>query len=187
MRVYDFDGTVYDGESSVDFFLWSIKKRPRNLRLLPKVLRMLWRYKRLKVSKEDLFSAVSRYGADFLGGFDDITAEIRYFWDSHERKVKRWYLAQKSADDVFLSASPEILIGEIACRLGVEHTIASQIDIKTGEVVSLCYRDNKCARFREKFPDGEIDEFYTDSENDRAVFGMAKNVYLVRGDNLRKL
>lgn len=38
MRVFDFDGTIYDGESSVDFFLYSLRRHPKNLRLLPKVL-----------------------------------------------------------------------------------------------------------------------------------------------------
>ena len=25
--VYDFDGTIYDGDSSIDFFLYAIKKK----------------------------------------------------------------------------------------------------------------------------------------------------------------
>ena len=28
MNVYDFDGTIYDGDSSVDFWLYSIRKKP---------------------------------------------------------------------------------------------------------------------------------------------------------------
>lgn len=187
MRVYDFDGTVYDGESSVDFFLWSLKKHPENLKLLPKVLKMLWRYKRLKVSEEELFCAIAKYGVEFLRRFDDIEKEISLFWDSHEKKIKKWYLEQKTPEDVFLTASPDILVGELARRIGVRHTIASKIDLKGGEVVSLCYRKNKCARFCEEFPDTEMEEFYTDSENDREVFKMAQRVYIVRGNSLKKI
>lgn len=187
MRVYDFDGTVYDGESSVDFFLWSLKKHPKNLKLLPKVLKMLWRYKRLRVSEEELFCVIAKYGMEFLRCFDDIEKEISLFWDSHEKKIKNWYLAQKTPEDVFLSASPEILVGELARRIGVKNTIASRLDIESGKVINLCYRKNKCARFYEAFPDTEMEEFYTDSENDREVFKTAGRVYLVRKNKLTKI
>ena len=28
MNVYDFDGTIYDGDSSIDFYLFCIKRKP---------------------------------------------------------------------------------------------------------------------------------------------------------------
>lgn len=28
MNVYDFDGTIYDGDSTVDFYLYCIRKHP---------------------------------------------------------------------------------------------------------------------------------------------------------------
>ena len=33
MNIYDFDGTIYDGDSSIDFFKYSLKKH-KNLFLL---------------------------------------------------------------------------------------------------------------------------------------------------------
>ena len=36
MNVYDFDGTIYEGDSTVDFFLYALKNRPSVLRYLPK-------------------------------------------------------------------------------------------------------------------------------------------------------
>lgn len=36
MNVYDFDGTIYDGDSSVDFFLYALKRMPSLIRYAPR-------------------------------------------------------------------------------------------------------------------------------------------------------
>ena len=36
MNVYDFDGTIYDGDSTVDFFLFVLKKKPSLLLNVPR-------------------------------------------------------------------------------------------------------------------------------------------------------
>ena len=36
MNVYDFDGTIYDGDSTIDFFFYSLKKKPSLICYLPK-------------------------------------------------------------------------------------------------------------------------------------------------------
>ena len=36
--VYDFDGTIYDGDSSIDFFLYALKKNKKLWKYLPKIL-----------------------------------------------------------------------------------------------------------------------------------------------------
>ena len=33
--VYDFDGTIYDGDSTVDFWLYCLRRKPSLLRFLP--------------------------------------------------------------------------------------------------------------------------------------------------------
>ena len=35
MDVYDFDGTIYDGDSSIDFYLFCLKKYIKLLRYIP--------------------------------------------------------------------------------------------------------------------------------------------------------
>ena len=36
--VYDFDGTIYDGDSTVDFFLFSLRRNPKILFQLPIII-----------------------------------------------------------------------------------------------------------------------------------------------------
>ncbi len=186
MRVFDFDGTIYDGESSVDFFKYTLRRHPKNFRYLPRVLYMLSRYKRLKVSSDELFCALERYGAEFLKTIGDISSEIRSFWDINEHKIKPFYLNDRRPDDVILSASPDFLINEAARRLGISTVIASKFDLERGKVIDLCYHTNKCERFRAVFPDAKIDEFYTDSENDKAVFELADKVFMVNGNTIKR-
>ena len=38
MNIYDFDGTIYDGDSSIDFFKYCIHKNKKCLLILPKFL-----------------------------------------------------------------------------------------------------------------------------------------------------
>lgn len=187
MRVFDFDGTIYDGESSVDFFLFELKRHPENLLLLPKVLHSLIRYKRLKVSFDELWHGLERYGERFLATIPDLMGDIKLFWDMHSKKIKKSYLKMMREDDVILSAGPDFLIKEMAGRLGIKTVIASEYDFSNKKILTLCYRDRKCDCFHNHFPGRRMDEFYTDSENDRAVFALADKVFIVKGDNIKEL
>lgn len=35
MRVFDFDNTIYDGESVIDFYLFSLRRNPKVARYVP--------------------------------------------------------------------------------------------------------------------------------------------------------
>lgn len=45
MRVFDFDGTIYDGESLFDLYMFSARYEPKVLRHLAQVLRYAVQYK----------------------------------------------------------------------------------------------------------------------------------------------
>ncbi len=187
MRVFDFDGTIYDGESCVDFFLFSLRKHPKNITLLPRVLYMLWRYKRLKITPDELTLALEKYAGKFLSRIDDLNGDIVEFWNTHSKKIKPFYSKIKQADDVILSASPDFLLNEITNRLGIKTVISSSFDIEKSKIIRLCYHENKCEYFKKLFPDSRIDEFYTDSENDQAVFALSDKIFMVKGNNISEL
>ena len=76
MTVYDFDNTIYDGESGVDLFLYCLKRDPALIRKLPWGLKILRDYKVSKLSIDDIIHKyspeVERYGVEKVG---DLTAE----------------------------------------------------------------------------------------------------------------
>ena len=56
MNIYDFDNTIYDGESFFDFFLEYVKVNPAIARFLPKVMFAFLKYKLGKVTVEQMMT-----------------------------------------------------------------------------------------------------------------------------------
>lgn len=187
MNVYDFDNTIYDGESAVDFFFMCAKKKPSLFRLLPLILVKLIKYKMCKITIDELEYFVEKYSYSLILEIGDVEKLVKEFWDKNISKVKPYYKNQKKEDDLILSATAGFLLSEFSRRMGGIKYISSEIDIKKGRVLRVCFRDNKAEIFKASYPDVEIDEFYTDSMNDKPIIDMAKSAYLVKGNNLKKI
>ena len=72
-------------------------------------------------------------------------------------------------------------------RMGIKHYIGSSIDKETGKFIRLCFLENKVKAFYEIYPDRHIENFYTDSMNDKAMMDIADNVYLVKKNKITKI
>ena len=187
MNVYDFDNTIYNGESVIDFFWFCVKKKPQVLRFLPAVASALIRYKLQRMPVEALEVQAEKYLGIFLRHVTDLPALVREFWDVHQHKIKAFYLQNQKEDDVIISASCDFLLTEICRRFRIAHLLCSEVDLETGRIKTVCYREKKPALFLEKFPDAEIENFYSDSLNDLPMMRMAKNAYLVKGSKVTKM
>jgi phosphoserine phosphatase len=59
------------------------------------------------------------------------------------------------------------------------------IDIHTGKYDGLnCHGEEKVRSFHELFPEGKIDEFYSESYSDTPLARLAEKAFLVKGDSL---
>lgn len=184
MNVYDFDNTIYNGDSSIDFYLFCLHIKPYIIVLFPAILIGFILYK-LKVKEKEYFK--EKYFS-FLKYFSNIDKLVSKFWDKKEKNVKEWYLKQKNKDDVIITASPEFLIKEISDRLGIKFLIASNVDASNGLFLSKnCYGSEKVNRFLEKFGDCKIDSFYSDSMSDLPMMKLAEKAYLVSKNNIKKI
>ena len=186
MNVYDFDNTIYDGESVVDFYLFLLKKNPRLISFMPKMVWMLIKYKACLVSEEELLKKAQRYAISLLPYIKD-SRVVSEFWNENQKKIKKFYLDRHREDDVVLSASCNLLLDEMCRRLGVKTIISSEVDVDTGEILQVCFRNKKAEIFKKYFPDAVIDNFYTDSMNDRSMFSLAKHIYLVKGNKVKEI
>ncbi len=185
MNVYDFDDTIYDGESVLDFFFYYLKKTPYLVRYVPKVLYAITKYKLGKVTVEQALSTYAPFIEDYFKNIDDFEADCVDFWDRHMHKIRPFYKELQQPDDVVVTASPEASMAVICERLGIKHCVGSLLDPKTGKISRLCMRSKKVPAFLEAFPDAEIDNFYTDSEkNDRPLIDMAKHAFIVKGKKI---
>lgn len=182
MNVYDFDKTIYDGDSTLDFYIFSIKKNLLLLRYFPKQFSGIILYYLKVINKE----RYKEFFFSFLNGIKNIDDEIKKFWEKNEKKIKNWYLNQKNEKDVVISASPEWLLKPITDKLEI-NLIATKVDKKTGKFNSLnCYGNEKVKRFKEKFPNGEIENFYSDHNSDTPMFLISKNAWIVKGEKIEK-
>lgn len=176
MNVYDFDKTIYNGDCTVHFYLYSIRRHPRILMRLPALLwyallYMLQIYTKTQF-KEKFYT--------FLNDIPDINKDISSFWESHEKNIKGFH----KKGGLVISASPEFLLEPICKKLGLE-LIASRVDRFTGKYSGKnCHGKEKVYRFKEIYGDTEINEFYSDSLSDGPLADMAKAAFMVKKEEI---
>ena len=184
INAYDFDGTIYDGDSSVDFFLYSLKRKPSNIILMPiqiwGILMYLFKIKDKDYMKEKLFSFVRRI---------DVDNYVKDFWKTHKNNIKDFYLKQKNKSDVIISASPEFLLKPLEKEYNFK-VIATKVDKHTGKFISKnCHDYEKIKRYeKEMKKKNNIKSFYSDSfKSDKPMLEYATNAYLVKKDKVFKI
>ena len=182
MNVYDFDETIYDGDSTRDFCIYLYTHYPKTWLALPRQLKALVCYMTGSLDKtgfKEAFFSMFRYVRDIDAALDD-------FWNSHDDRVLEYYLAQKSADDVVVSASPEFIIAPLCKRLGLKHIIGSHVDKRTGLFDGPnCYGEEKVARFEAAgFEKAAVEKVYSDSLSDTPLARMGKEAHIVTKDGL---
>ena len=176
MNVYDFDGTIYNGDSTIDFYKYCIKKNPKIILLFPYQVSFFLAYKLKIVDKKKFKEGFY----SFLKLLPDTDNLILKFWDDHICKINKWFFELNEQNDVIITASPEFLVEEAARRIGVDTVIGSKVDPYTGKTTGEnCYGKEKVKRFQEIFGDLIPDRFYTDSFSDTPMIRYAKDAYMV--------
>lgn len=192
MRVFDFDGTIYDGESLFDLYLYSARHDPKVFRYIAPVLRYAVKYKLGRATLEQMEYGVGKMTEGYLTELSrskrvaSVEQLVDDFWDRNYSRIKPWY--QPESDDVILTASFSLTVGEVCRRLGVRNLVASEVDVETMKVTYLNFSTNKAKRFRELYgPDVVIDEFYTDSKFDQPMIDMARHAFMVKGNTITQV
>ncbi|MDR2752744.1 MAG: haloacid dehalogenase-like hydrolase [Oscillospiraceae bacterium] len=187
MNVYDFDNTLYEGESGIDLFFFYLKKRPALVRYAPVVLRGVIDYKAGKITLNQVLKRYERILKVFLQGIDDYEADARVFWDQNEHRLRSFYRRLHRPDDLIISASPEQSLREVCKRLGVARYIGTVINETTQSLDFICFKENKVKAFRERYPNEKIERFYTDSMNDKPLMEIAEHVFFVKKGTIIQL
>lgn len=180
MNIFDFDGTIYDGDSTKDFFFYCLGKYPQ---IRGHIFPVIWygagfglRIVKKKIFKQKLLSFVSK--------IDDIEGAVLDFWKVNQKKIKKFYLDMKQDSDIIISASPEFLLAPICKQLGVT-LMGTRVDNRTGLFDGEnCHGEEKVRRLYEVYPDAEVDEFYSDMYCDTPLARLAKRAYIVKGNKI---
>lgn len=185
MNVYDFDNTIYDGESVFDFYMFCVRKQPRLAKYMFVVLKTFIKYKLCRMTIEEFIEKSEKYAFKFLSDLENLDEKIDLFWQKNIHKIKPLYKELHKENDLVISASFNILIEDVCKKLGITNIIASEIDPKTGNLLQLCYRHNKTRLYKNRYGDTPIENFYTDSRNDIPMMKLARNTFLVRGNKIK--
>ena len=251
MNVYDFDKTIYYGDSTADFYLFCLKRHKKILTLAPSLLGAFLKFYVFKKGtktdfKEKMYrfltycdteKDVNDFWKEYIGNIkpfyleqkkdDDVIIsaspefllkpvckrlkiknlmaskvdmhsgkysgvnchgkekDVNDFWKEYIGNIKPFYLEQKKDDDVIISASPEFLLKPVCKRLKIKNLMASKVDMHSGKYSGVnCHGKEKVKRFYEAFPDGKIDNFYSDSYSDSPLAEIAEKAFMVDGDKV---
>ena len=178
MNVYDFDRTLFPGDSSMHFWAYCKNKYP-----------LIWLHFPAGITKMGLYklgffhwAQVMEKFFSFMKYIPDNEKEkiIEEFWDEKVSKIYPWYKQLHKEDDILISATPHFIIDPIARRLGIKHVIATNMDISTYRITGLdCTGIEKVKRLKATYGDVEVDNFYSDSYSDMPLAQIAKNAYMI--------
>lgn len=181
MNVYDFDKTLYEGDSTLDFYWFCLVRQPSLLGCLP---RQLWRMGKSVVLRQGLTARKEGFYS-FLSSVDHPLRRVEEFWAEGRTRLRASLALDLKEGDVVISASPRFLLAPICRDLRVR-LIASEVDPATGRCLGAnCKGEEKVSLFRKQFPDALIEKFYSDSRSDAPMASLARQAFLVKGDDVQ--
>ena len=182
INIYDFDDTIFDGDSSVCFIKYSLIHKPflvllSGLRALKEVVKYIFHKSNIGLIKSELFSFVK-----YIKNFDEY---MDNYVLKYQDRIKPYYLLKHQSSDVVISASFEFIVKPLCEKVNITRVIGTRYDVKKGRIIgNNCKGEEKIKRFKEIYKDVVVNEAYSDSLSDVPMFEIAKKGYLVRGYDL---
>lgn len=175
MNGYDFDDTIFRGNSTRRFCIYCMVHFPYLVIMIP-VLLLAVILRALHILGKNSYLHMLEWYIALVPHADRVTER---FWDKNINRIADWYLAQRRDDDIVVSASPEFIVKPACDRLGVK-CIATQLTTRCKLLQPHCYGEQKVAVFQRRFPDTPLSSYYSDSLSDVPMFKFAKRGYFVK-------
>lgn len=188
LDVYDFDGTIYDGDSTFDYVRFCLRRRPSLLLgLMPVALagaKLALKKINLTQMKSVLFGQMARR--------IDLEEEAKLFWQDERTKAKLGAWFDKTPRDlpiVIASASPEFELRHAAALLGGVTLIGTRCEQGTGRLIGKnCKGEEKICRIGEMFGEFTVRAMYTDdTKADAPLLSIARERYLLTRGKISRL
>ena len=182
--VFDFDKTIYKGDSTIDFWLFSIKQQPFLLLLLPFQVFGFLLYA-LKIVPLGTAKAWLLSFMRFIDGEQAVAA----FWQKNSYKLCDWFNESfMERETIVATASPEFLVAPACMDKGVAHVLGTRANIHTGKITGKnCKGAEKLSRIAEIYPNMVIIRAFSDDEKaDLPLFMAAFIGYLVKNGEIEE-
>lgn len=185
MNAYDFDNTIYDGESVVDFFLFCLKKDIFLIRYFPIIAIYLIKYKLNMLKIEKMTKVIEKFSVSFFkhNKLDEKTV-IKEFWNKNYIKLKPQFLELLKPEDLIITGCPNFLLDYVKDELKTKNIICTEYDLKHKKLKFLCFGENKVIAFNEKYKGKKIANFYTDSYSDIPLMKLSNKSYFVKKNKI---
>lgn len=197
--IYDFDGTLYNGDSFLDFFFFIIIKKPWVLFMylfLPVDI-LNWKMGRLEDGrlKEKMLRCFKN------DSFEVRSKLVKLFWKKNYNKIFSWVYDELKVDIdsnavlICISASPDFLLKDIVKSLGFDHLISTNFYNEKGMLNLMssknCKGEEKVLRLKkwanEKDINFIIKKMVSDSFVDLPLFRKSEKCFIVRDKQLNYL
>ena len=183
MNGYDFDDTIFRGNSMRRFSIFCTLRLPYLILFAP-VLLLAFLLRAVRILNKNRFLHMISLFVALVPNAEKFAAK---FWDKNIKRIKPWYLKQRRDDDIIISASPFFLINEACKRLGVG-CIATKLSPRNARLTGKhCYGAEKVKMYREQFGDTPLATYYSDSMSDMPLFLFAEKGYFVKGNEITQL
>ncbi len=176
MNIYDFDGTIHHGDSSIAFYKYCLVHCPQVILLWPiqliGVILYLLRVIDLTRMKSFLYS--------YFRVIDSEKMAAQFWEEDIPKNIYPWFKDYHQENDVLISASPEFFLKPACEKLGIKILIASKVDPKTGRTLGKnCTGEEKKYRLQELFPDIVPERSFYDKQKDLYVSNLAKHRFMI--------
>ena len=99
MKVFDFDNTIYRGESSIDLAVYMIRNNKKIILYLPMIFTNLVKYKLCMVGRKEMEIILNDFCQAVMGDKDEVPEIIDRFWQIHAHKLNRKILKRIAKED----------------------------------------------------------------------------------------
>ena len=177
--LYDFDDTIYHGNSPLHFFKFC---RKRKLIKLSHFIKIPFKYLQYK-TKIITYTQMSEFIFSCVKDIPNLDKVIHEFWLEHGKNVKPFYANKKDkSKDIIISASPEFLLKPFIDELGIYQFIGSDLDPKSGKASRpMCRGEEKVVQFKKHHPSGKVRNAYGNSSHDIPYMLLAENAFMLKG------
>jgi len=179
MKVYDFDETMFTGDTEDRFFNYIFHQKGFFwYHLNFKWWSLLFKLKLINKTR-------AREGQYmFLRKIDNLDEVLERYWDTVMPYMKKWYMDRKDSEDIVASGTPAFLMEPAMKRLGLKHLVATDMDRHTGKINGMfAIGSYKIDNFKKFFDINVIDEFYSDAYSDHYLADVAKKAYVIHDDD----
>ena len=150
MQAFDFDNTIYKGESAFDFALFAFKKNKRFILYTFPLIRLLIKYKRCKMTPDEFTDELNKYIYIIVGNKALIEDLVVEFWSIYDKNLYLNMLEKIHFNDVIVTTCPNFIMKGIQKRLRTKNILCTDVDLKRGKINYLNFGDNKVRLFKKK-------------------------------------